>query len=285
MDIGGFEVASVVTGTIALDGGAMYGVVPKVLWSRFEEPDELNRIRIAMRSLVAVNLDRGDVIVVDGGAGEKWPHDELERYSIEVRQGAVEEALRSFRLAPGDVTDVVITHGHFDHAGGFSRLDSDNVSSPLFPNARHWIHKGHWDHLRNPTERDRASFLRRDFVFLEDSGLLHAVEGEEPRSSIEGVEWFVSHGHTPFMLLPVFKGSKRTLMFTGDLIPLSTQINPAWNMSYDLLPLVILEERKKVLKRAADQEMVLAFPHDMKMAGATVRWDGRRYVVREEFSF
>lgn len=285
LKIGEFEIYSIVTGTIALDGGAMYGVVPKVLWSRLEKVDELNRITIAMRTLFAVNKRAGRVILVDSGAGDKWPQEELERYDIINHFNAIFDALHRLSISPEDVTDVILTHLHFDHVGGFSYLDENGKPCPTFPNARHWIHEDHWKHANNPTERDRASFLSRDMAFLQSFDLLHFVTGKQPDSTIEGIKWFVSNGHTPFMLLPIFQGAAFDLLFSGDLIPNANQLNPAWSMSYDLFPLTVLEERKKILKRCIETGMRLAFPHDMKMAGAAILFDGKRYRVKEALNF
>jgi len=283
--IGNFQIYSIVTGTIALDGGAMYGVVPKVLWSKVEEVDELNRVKLAMRTLLAIDSQHGRIILVDGGAGNKWPEEERERYAIETHPNAIFEALKTLSLSSTDVTDVILTHLHFDHVGGFSYSDERGETLPTFPRARHWIHEGHWRHANAPTERDRASFLKRDLAFLHTSNLLRFVTGDNPEPTLKGVEWFVSNGHTPYMLLPIFKGETFDLMFAGDLIPNANQLNPAWSMSYDLFPLTILSERKEVLKRCLETGMRLAFPHDMKMAGAAVMFDGRRYSVKEALDF
>jgi len=285
LKISDFELYSIVTGTIALDGGAMYGVVPKVLWSKVEEVDELNRVRIAMRTLLAINKKTGCVMVIDGGAGDKWPQNELDRYAIENRPHAISDALKRLSVSKESVTDVILTHLHFDHVGGFSYSNERGETLPTFPCARHWIHEGHWRHANAPTERDRASFLKRDLAFLHTSNLLRFVTGDNPEPTLKGVEWFVSNGHTPYMLLPIFKGETFDLMFAGDLIPNANQLNPAWSMSYDLFPLTILSERKEVLKRCLETGMRLAFPHDMKMAGAAVRFDGRRYSVKEALDF
>lgn len=285
LKIGEFEIYSIITGTIALDGGAMYGVVPKVLWSKVEEVDELNRIRIAMRTLLAINKKAGRILVVDGGAGDKWPQNEMNRYAIENHPDAISDALHRLSLSAKDVTDVILTHLHFDHVGGFSYLNENGETRPTFPNARHWIHEAHWKHANNPTERDRASFLRRDLAFLHSFDLLKFVTGDQPDSTIEGIKWFVSNGHTPFMLLPIFQGEPFDLMFSGDLIPNANQLNPAWSMSYDLFPLTILKERKQVLSRCIETGMRLAFPHDMKMAGASILFDGKRYRVGEALNF
>ncbi len=285
LKIGEFQVYSIVTGTIALDGGAMYGVVPKVLWSKVEKVDELNRIKIAMRTLLAINKKTGLVILVDGGAGDKWPQNEMDRYAIENRPHAISDALNGLSLSEKDVTDVILTHLHFDHAGGFSYLNENGKPHPRFPNARHWIHKDHWQHANNPTERDKASFLRRNLVFLHSFDLLKFVAGDQPDSTIKGIEWFVSHGHTPFMLLPILQGDPFDLMFSGDLIPNAQQLNPTWSMSYDLFPLTILKERKQVLSRCIKKGMRLAFPHDMKMAGAALMFNGKQYQVKEALIF
>ena len=172
LTIGRYRVLSVINGYVRLDGGAMFGVVPKVLWEQKAAPDERNRIVLAMRTLVAIDEGAGRVILVDTGAGHKWPAKEAGRFALEVQPTALAEALAGCGLTEGDVTDVVITHLHFDHNGGLTEwADEPGGATRLrFERARHWIHERHWHHANHPNARDRASFLARDLEALSKPG-------------------------------------------------------------------------------------------------------------------
>lgn len=279
--VGRFEISSVINGYCRLDGGAMFGVVPKVLWQKTEDVDDLNRILLAMRTLVAVDRAVGQVMLVDTGAGSKWTDDEAERYAVENHAGALETALEKMGLSVADVTDVVITHAHFDHCGGLTEWvdEPDGDTRIRFENAKHWVHEKHWQQANHPTERDRASFLARDFEKLEGSGQLMKVEGDDPAGPCDGVEWVLSNGHTPYLLLPKFKGDGHDLLFTGDMIPTSSHLRPPWVMAYDLFPLTTLEEKQKVMAQCRDDGLWLAFPHDRNMGGAEVEVSGKKIKV------
>ena len=188
---GRYDIFSVVNGRLGLDGGAMFGVVPRGVWSRKAKPDELNRIQLAMRTLVAMDRDAGRVILVDTGAGHKWPAEEAERFAIQPDRQALARALAEHGLAETDVTDVVITHLHFDHNGGLTEW-ADQPGGPTrlrFPQARHWIHERHWSHANDPNPRDQASFLERDIHALPEPGVLTLVTGDEPEPPFEGLRW------------------------------------------------------------------------------------------------
>jgi len=282
--IGDFDILSVVNGSIRLDGGAMFGVVPKVLWAPHEDVDDQNRILLATRTLVAVSRDRATVILTDTGTGAKWSEKEAARFDVRCCSNAIDDALvQNFNLTQAAVTDVIVTHLHFDHNGGLTEwVTAPGGATRLrFPNARHWIHRSHWEYAHGPTEKDRASFLPHDWAGLEPAGVLHFVDGDEPAAPWNGVRFLLSHGHTPYQLLPVFADRQRELAFTGDMFPTSSHLRPAWVMAYDLEPLKTIAEKNCLLQRCRDRGTWLAFPHDHRLGAGRIDFvNDRPFIAR-----
>ncbi len=270
-----FEIVSVVNGTIRLDGGAMFGVVPKVLWAGATDVDDLNRILLATRTLIAVDRAAGRVILVDTGCGTKWTSGQAERFAITCGTDAISGALGKLGLGVADVTDVVITHLHFDHNGGLTDWKDEPGGETVlrYPQATHWVHQRHWEHAHAPFVKDRASFLRHDFEALGQSGMLRFVESEGSGwldGPIDGLGWFVSSGHTPFQLHPVFGAGEQKLLFAGDIVPTSQHLRLGWLMAYDVRPLATIDEKKVIYERCLGEGLFLAFPHDPQSGGVEV---------------
>jgi glyoxylase-like metal-dependent hydrolase (beta-lactamase superfamily II) len=281
--IGRYEIHSVPTGMFRLDGGAMFGVVPKALWERVAAPDEENRIRLAMRPLIAKDTRSGRVILVDTGGGDKWSPKEIERYAVETAPDQLGVTLAGLGLRDQDVTDILITHLHFDHNGGLARWADEHKSTavPRFPGAKVWIHRAHWQHTQAPLEKDRASFLQRDFMPVFKAGLLNEIEGDPPASPFDGIRLHVAHGHTPAMLLPWFSHDGLELLYASDLFPTYAHLPVPWVMAYDNRPLHTLKEKKEILKACYDRGLLLATPHDPKITCARIADDGKRPVIQE----
>lgn len=276
-----FEVYSIVTGTMRLDGGAMFGVVPKVMWEKCTEVDDLNRVALATRSLLAIDRSGGRVILVDTGCGTKWSPAEADRYAIRPVPAAIPDALRSAGLTPDDVTDVVVTHLHFDHNGGLTYW-YDEPEGPTrlhYPKAKHWIHQRQWEHAASPYAKDRASYMERDFQGLAEAGVLSFVEGDTPPPSIPGVEWFLSHGHTPYQLLPILGSSRERLLFAGDVVPTVAHLRLLWVMAYDNRPLDTIAEKEAVYRRCFRDGLMMAFAHDAQVAGVAIDGTIERPIV------
>jgi len=276
-----FEAYSVVTGTIRLDGGAMFGVVPKVMWEKVSEVDDLNRILLKTRTLLAVDKSAGRVVLVDTGCGTKWQPEQAERYGVHHDAEAIPNALKAIGLTPDDVTDVVATHLHFDHNGGLTYW-YDDPGGPLrlhYPQARHWVHRTHWEHANAPHLKDRASFLTEDFTPIAEAGALRLVEGDSPEPPFEGMEWFVSNGHTPGHLHPIFGSGPDRLMFVGDLIPTMAHLRLAWVMAYDMAPTETVSEKGAIFQRCFGEGLMLAFPHDPEVGGVAVDGTLERPIV------
>ena len=281
--IGPYDLHAVVTGWLRLDGGAMFGVVPKVLWGNRAPPDDRNRITLAMRTLLALDRSTGRVILVDTGAGDKWDADEIDRFALEVEGDLLGAGLASLGLGDDDVTDVIVTHLHFDHNGGLTVQDPGKPGAcrPRFQQARHWVHQRQLDHARSPVPKDRASFLGRDFAPVQEAGLFEIVTGDGPVSPLPGVSWFVADGHTPGQLLPQFHDDETRLHYMGDLIPTTAHLPVSWIMAYDNEPLKTAEEKRRILENCGEQGLILFFEHDPEVAAARIDVSRRRPEVKE----
>jgi glyoxylase-like metal-dependent hydrolase (beta-lactamase superfamily II) len=277
--VGRYEIASVVDGFFALDGGAMFGVVPRPLWEKRIAPDARNRIRLAARCLVAVDRDARRVVVVDDGVGDKWDAKRTDIYAIDRASGGMDAGLARLGLSRTDVTDVLLTHLHFDHAGGTTRRGPDGRLELSFPRATHHVQRRNWQLAHAPSEKDAGSFFPQDFEPLQHSNLLHLVEGEA--ALFPDVELIVSEGHTCGQQLPRFHGDGSHLTFCGDVIPTHAHLRPSWVMAYDVAPVTTIEEKKVLLAEALEDGGGLFFEHDPGMAACRLREEDGRPVFRE----
>ena len=255
--IGNYQLTSTDTGRFALDGGAMFGVVPKVLWSRTNPSDDINRINMALRSMLI--KDNKHNILVDCGLPFNTDDKFNKIYAVDHSEYSLQKSLSDLGLAPEDITDVIVTHLHFDHAGALSKLEGSN-RVPMFPNATIHIQKEHWKHALNPTERDQASFIIDTYRFLEDSPNLNLIDG--PGELFPGIHLEVINGHTPFQQMVRISDGVDTVLYTADLIPTASHIPLPYIMGYDLNPLKTLQEKKAVLPRAVEEGWTLVFEHD-----------------------
>ncbi len=274
MKIGPYEIHSIETGKFALDGGAMFGIVPWVFWSKTNPPDARQRIDLAARCwLIRGN---GKTILVDDGNGSKWPDKLKDIYNLRNEDGDLFSSLRSFGVVPNDVTDVILTHLHFDHAGG-STLRVDGAVVPAFPRAKYYVQKKHWELALQPTDKDRGSFMPEDFMPLMEHGVLEFVEGEF--EMFPGIELIVCNGHTSAQQLPKITDGKTTMLFCCDLIPTASHVPFPYIMGYDVRPLVTLEEKKRLLPRACEEEWILFLEHDPAIEGIILKSTPKGFAV------
>jgi glyoxylase-like metal-dependent hydrolase (beta-lactamase superfamily II) len=258
MNIGKFSIEAVETGLFSLDGGAMFGVVPKVMWSKSYHPgDELNRIPLQARPLLV--RWEGHIMLIDNGNGTKFNDKFASIYKIDRENSSIEKALEKHGVKPEDITDVLLTHLHFDHAGGSTRLE-DGKAVPAFPNAYYYVQKEHLQWAKNPTEKDRASFIKDDFMPLEENSLLVQLDG--PGTLFEGIDVIPHYGHTEAMQLIKISDGGQTLLYCADLCPTAAHIPVPFVMGYDNFPLRTIEEKKRILPQAYEEGWVLAFEHD-----------------------
>lgn len=266
MKIGPYSIHSVETGHFSLDGGAMFGIVPWVFWSKTNPPDERQRIRLAARCwLIQGN---GRTILVDDGNGTKWTDKLRDIYHLDNAHGELLGSLKKLGVGPNDVTDVLLTHLHFDHAGGSTVVENGKLV-PTFPHAKYFVQKQHWELSQHPTEKDRASFMADDFLPLMDRKMLELVEGEF--EIFPGIELLVCNGHTSAQQLPKISDGKTTMLFCCDLVPTSAHVPLPYIMAYDVRPLVTLEEKRKILSRALDEQWILFLEHDPVTEAITLK--------------
>jgi glyoxylase-like metal-dependent hydrolase (beta-lactamase superfamily II) len=275
MKIGGWTITACVAGRFGLDGGAMFGVVPRTMWARGLPPDELNRVPMVMRVLLVQGHGRSIIVDVGAGAGHSAKNREI--YAFEDTDHLL-DVVRAAGVDPASVTDVMLTHLHFDHGAGVAE-PHDGGWRLLFPRARHHVQRSQWEHALHPNVRDRASYYEERIRILETERVLDLHGG--PWSLGPGLDLLVFNGHTPGQQLPLIRGPEGTLFFTGDLFPFHHHLPPAWVMSYDLYPVTAMEEKAAILERAANEEWAFLFEHDAQTQSCRIVRDGKRFVVAE----
>jgi len=278
MKFGDYECASIELGIFFLDGGAMFGVVPKILWERKIPSDDNNLIPMKARSLLIRGNGRN--ILVDAGPGSKLSAKMKNIYGIDDYSTDANAALSKHGLKIEDITDVIITHLHFDHAGG-STIMREGKPVPAFPNAKYYIQETHFETAVNPGPGESSSFTKNDFVPLEESGVLIMLDGDCVFS--DGIEIIVTEGHTKGQQHPLIKGKSASLFFCADLIPTSAHIPISWHMAYDNYPLTIMNEKAKLLSRALKENWILFFEHDPVTTAVSVRQDKNSIVSDKSF--
>jgi glyoxylase-like metal-dependent hydrolase (beta-lactamase superfamily II) len=274
MNVGGYEIHSIETGRFALDGGAMFGVVPWVFWSKTNPPDSRNRITLAARCLLLIG--NGKVILVDNGNGTKWTEKLKDIYRLDNTRYDLERSLAERGVSPDDITDVILTHLHFDHCGGSTKV-IDGKAAPTFRNAVHYVQREHWKLSQHPTEKDRGSFMKEDFMLLQESGMLTFVDGE--KELFTGVRMIVCNGHTSAQQLPLISDGSTKMLFCCDLVPTASHIPFPYIMGYDVRPLTTLEEKKNILPRAEKEGWILFLEHDPDTEAVTLKQGEKGLVV------
>lgn len=276
MKIGNYSLHALQLGSFGLDGGAMFGIVPKVLWQKENPADDQNRIDMRTRCLLLRGPGRN--ILVDCGLGDKDDQKFRDRYKV--APYALETELAKFGLNPDAITDVIATHFHFDHMGGLTKLDSEGKLTGRFPNARVWAQKRNWRHAWKPNDKDKASYLKDNFSIYDSDSRLQLVDGEE--EILPGIHMRLTEGHTIGMQHPLITDGTTSLLYCADIIPMSAHVRVAWVMGYDCFPLTTIEEKKKILAECAEKETVVFFEHCPYMDGARVRWNGKDFEPKEK---
>ncbi len=277
MKLGNKTISILEAGRFRLDGGAMFGVVPRVLWEKRKQPDDKNRIAMATNLLLIQYQDRN--ILVDTGIGTKYDEKFKKIYAVEDDPYNLTQALEKAGLTAEAITDVILTHLHFDHTGGSTTRNAEGAVVPTFPNARYYVQKSQYEWALNPSEKDRASFFPENYVPLYKTGQLELLDGDG--ELFPGIRVMTVTGHTPGQQMVRVEGEGQTVLFAADLIPLEPHLSIPWVMAYDLYPLETIREKKAILNRAVEENWIVVFEHDPEVLAGTVTRTEKGFALNE----
>lgn len=291
LNIAGYEVCPIPTGIFGLDGGAMFGTVPKVLWNQTNPADEQNRIPMEARALLLKKP--GCNILIDCGNGqdfiakygEKLGHKFADMYAIDPNGASLKKSLLNHGIDFSDIDHVILTHLHFDHCGGATCAHENIVDSlllPQFPNAKYYIQKQNLETAQKPNLREKASYFSANYQPLIDHNCLVSIHGQT-ENLLPGVSVYLSHGHTQGQQVIVVKDEQNGLMYCGDMTPTSSHVRIPWLMGYDLNPLLLMEEKQQFLSQAAENNWYLFFEHDPYCDAAQIEKKGQDFAVKNRF--
>lgn len=278
MTIGKYKISVIETATFGLDGGAMFGIIPKTLWQKLYPCDELNRISLGGRCLLLQSDSKK--IIIEVGIGNEWDEKFEKIYDIKY-QNPLSYSLEQMGIKTDDITDVILTHLHFDHVGGAVNF-TEGRSVPAFPNAKYHIQKKHFDWALKPSQKDKGSFITNRFMPLIDEGMVNLFEG--PTQFDDEIDLVVVNGHTIAQQLVKISDSSGTLFFAGDLFPTNAHIPIPYIMGYDIQPIVTIEDKLEYLHKSVDEEWKIIFGHDVNTLAATVIKTDKGFKVKERLN-
>ena len=281
---GVFTLYSIETGRFMLDGGAMFGVVPKTLWSKQVPSDALNRIPMVMRCLLVHSSTTDRYYLVDTGNGRKFDDKQRAIYAYDDTEFNLDTSLAAHGLKSEMITDILFTHLHFDHCGGASKWSADQQSTePVFKNARFWVNRLHCTTATEPNAREKASFLKENLACLYDPNRLHLIDDH---GSIEdGLGWLTMNGHTQGMILPWVENEHgQRLVYGADLIPMAAHVPLPWIMAYDMNPIQTLHEKEDFLREAAEKNWYIFLEHDASHQLVTILHTAGRFEVDQHLT-
>lgn len=285
--IGPYKLKAIPTGEFGLDGGAMFGTVPKVLWEKTNPPDEANRIPMEARALLLMSEGRNILIDTGNGSdfvekyGDKIGPKFAQMYGLDPSGASLLKSLKSNGLDPSDITDVILTHLHFDHAGGATCARGGKIV-PTFPNAKYYVQRQNLEIARTPNIREKASYLKPNFEPLIEAGVLELLDGDV-ENLFPNISVIVSNGHTEGQQIIKIADSKTGVFYAADLIPTSSHIRSAWIMGYDLDPLTLIREKREILKTAAQNNWFIYFEHDPYCDLSAIEAEKDDFKAKERF--
>jgi len=260
----------------------MFGVVPKTIWNKLNPADENNMCSWAMRCLLIEDGDK--LILIDNGIGDKQSEKFFSYFYLH-GDVSIEKSLKKYGFSADDITDMFLSHLHFDHCGGSIKYNKDRTGyEPAFKNATYWINKAHWEWATKPNSREKASFLKENIIPIQESGQLKLLENDEEKELFPNFSYMTVNGHTEGQMIPHIKYKGKTVVFTADLIPSSGHIPLPYIMSYDVDPLTTLKEKEKFLNKAADEEYILFLEHDLVIECCTVQHTDKGVRINESFT-
>lgn len=271
---------SVNAGHLKLDGGAMFGVVPKSMWKKLNPPDDNNMCNWAMRCLLIE--DEGRLILIDNGMGNKQDEKFFGHYFLN-GEDTLEKSLAKYKFTKDDITDVFLTHLHFDHCGGSIEKVNDQLV-PSFKNATYWSNQNHWQWATNPNDREKASFLKENILPIQESGKLQFIELREGFQFTKNINIRFVNGHTDSMMLPQINYHGQTIIYMADLLPSIAHIPIPYVMAYDTRPLETLKEKKSFLTEAQKKDFILFFEHDPLIECCSLQLTDKGIRSKENFS-
>jgi glyoxylase-like metal-dependent hydrolase (beta-lactamase superfamily II) len=287
IQVGGYQAHPIPTGIFGLDGGAMFGTVPKVLWSKTNPSDEMNRIPMEARALLLISKDKKILIDTGNGSdfiekyGEVFGKKFQDMYAIDENGPSLMKSLNKYNITADDITDVILTHFHFDHAGGATKAENGKIV-PTFKNATYYIQKANLNNALNPNKREKSSYLKQNIEPLIESKKLVVLESDS-HPDLKNIKFFISNGHTEGHQSVIISDDQNQLIYCGDLIATSTHIRSAWVMGYDLDALQIMEEKKIALQMSQTKKTYYFFEHDPYCDMATVIPDKDDFKVEERY--
>ncbi len=279
---GNFELSPVEAGRFMLDGGSMFGVVPKTLWSRQIPADEKNRIKMAMRCLLIKSDATGKIYLVDTGSGDKFNEKMRSIYGLDYDHSDLVSSLEACGVTPDQITDIIFTHLHFDHCGGTTTYDSDGNLVELFENATYHINKRHWETATNPNAREKASFFPENIEPIKNSGRLNLVGDHHEYEA--GLTSFPMDGHTMGQQLPVIRRKDTTIVYAADLIPTFAHIPLPWVMGFDMAAVQTLAEKEAFLEKAIEEGWYLFLEHDANHEVVTVQKEEEKFLLKDSLT-
>ena len=277
-NIGKWKIFALESGSFKLDGGAMMGSVPKILWEKTNKPDDLNRIKLSMRCLLAD--DGENVVIVETGIGHKNSEKFIEMFAIDHKKNTLSNTLSNNGYLLENITHVILTHLHFDHSGGALYHDNGELK-PTFPNATYYVSERNWRAGINPSPRDQASYLDLNYKLLENKGILKLVSDNS--IILDGISTYTVDGHTTGQQLIQIYDNSKTVVFCSDLIPLKSHLKLPWIMGYDLNAALTLKEKKEFLDKACESNWLLFFYHDPECVAVRIVKGDKYYEITDEY--
>ncbi|MCP4727867.1 MAG: MBL fold metallo-hydrolase [bacterium] len=272
MKLGKFEIYSAWDGYFKLDCGAMFGVVPKPMWSRTDPPDDRNRILMSMNPLV---IKTGkEIFLVDTGIGDKFPEKQIDFLGLD-RNVNLNNSLAEMGIRREDITGVILTHLHFDHAGGNTFINGKGELEPAYPNAVYYIQQGEWNLAMSAGPRTKASYLEENYVPLRDNKQVHFLRGDS--EIIRGIHVEVTGGHTEHHQVVYIESDDKKAIYFGDIIPTSSHVRIPYVMGYDTHPLTTVEVKQRLVPQAVKENWLVIFPHSPRMKAGYLEDDERGF--------